>query len=293
MLSRQKALLLAMRRLGGSASRLRLAKLLFPLRQEASGLPGASKYDFVPFKFGPYSFTMRHELNDLARDGYLSNEDEREIRLEVLGRECALNIQRPLATAVTYVTDRYGSESEDSLIDLVYRRFPWYSMNSERRSVDRVPRPVADRAVYTIGYEAVSLEELFNQLLRSGVTSILDVRSNPVSRRFGFHKSTLQAVSLGLGIEYSHWPELGTSTHDRGRVNDDFRSEELFSEYRGRVMSDQQERLNELARAICSRPSVLLCLEADPQTCHRWHLAGMVSPMSALPVIHLSVEESP
>jgi hypothetical protein len=45
--------------------------------------------------------------------------------------------------------------------------------------------------IVTIGYEGRSLEAFLNLLLQNSVTLLCDVRRNPLSRKYGFSKSTL------------------------------------------------------------------------------------------------------
>lgn len=73
----------------------------------------------------------------------------------------------------------------------VYREFPWYTLNSKNAARRAASAPVASPAVYTVGYEGLMLDGLLDLLLRVGIKRLIDVRCNPVARRFGFHKSTL------------------------------------------------------------------------------------------------------
>jgi hypothetical protein len=63
MFSRQRAILRLIENEGGTVSRLRLVKLAFLLSQEA-GAPRVGTYDFVPYKRGPFSFTLYQRYGD-------------------------------------------------------------------------------------------------------------------------------------------------------------------------------------------------------------------------------------
>jgi uncharacterized protein (DUF488 family) len=52
----------------------------------------------------------------------------------------------------------------------------------------------------TIGYEGRSLEDYLNVLLQEGVTLLCDVRRNPLSRKYGFSKSTLSRCCEEVGM---------------------------------------------------------------------------------------------
>jgi hypothetical protein len=56
-------------------SRLRLVKLAFLLSREASA-PRAGIYDFGPYKRGPFSFTLYHEMRALERNGWLGEKEQ-------------------------------------------------------------------------------------------------------------------------------------------------------------------------------------------------------------------------
>ena len=89
-------------------------------------------------------------------------------------------------------------------MDYVYRQYPWFTVNSKRQQ--NAARPVAALAVYTAGYEGQQVDAFLNMLMRNGIQQLLDVRNNPVSRRYGFHKTTLGRLCKSLDIEYVHRP---------------------------------------------------------------------------------------
>ena len=59
------------------------------------------------------------------------------------------------------------------------------------------------------------MEAYLNTLLKTGVTLLCDVRRNPVSRKYGFSKSTLKRVCEGVALRYAHLPELGIASEQR------------------------------------------------------------------------------
>ena len=114
----------------------------------------------------------------------------------------------------------------NALIAEQYRKFPYYASRSEivekvlpnaesRRRVAAARPAKAEPGLATIGYEGKSLESYLNQLLRAGVTLLCDVRRNPLSRKYGFAKSTLSKACEGVGIRYEHLPELGIASEER------------------------------------------------------------------------------
>src|SRR5579863_3102771 len=83
MFSRQRAILRLIQNEGGAVGRLRLVKLAFLLSREPAA-PRTGTYDFVPYKRGPFSFTLYHELRALERDGWLALQDEHNVEAACL-----------------------------------------------------------------------------------------------------------------------------------------------------------------------------------------------------------------
>ncbi len=61
--------------------------------------------------------------------------------------------------------------------------------------------------LFTIGYEGISLETYLNRLIENDVKLLVDVRSNPLSMKYGFSKNTLNKYCQSIGIEYEHIPD--------------------------------------------------------------------------------------
>jgi uncharacterized protein (DUF488 family) len=142
-------------------------------------------------------------------------------------------------------------------------------------------------AVYTAGYEGLLVDAFLDGLIRSGIQRLIDVRNNPVSRRFGFHKSTLARLCASLDVEYVHLPELGIPPSDREAIQTPADYANLFVRYQADVLPRETEKVREAAALVQSAPSVLVCMEADPEFCHRSRLANAVAVHTGLPVVHL------
>jgi hypothetical protein len=289
MLNRQKIAIEMLRLSGGSAHRLHLIKWLFLLAQETESGGGNAFYQFVPYKYGPYSFSLYHEIENLARDGLVveSPQSGRDWSLTSTGRERGATLSGPVATDVGYIMDQYGTLGTRTLIDAVYERYPWFTLLTEITGRRAVERPKIEPAVYTIGYQGLAIEGLLNRLLETGIQRVIDVRNNPTSRRYGFHRSTLSRISHYLGLEYWHLPELGIPSQYRVDLNspEDYRA--LLDDYVDALLPAQSDAVKRLAREIAGTPSVLLCMEADPLSCHRSRLAAAAASLSGLPVVHL------
>lgn len=123
--------------------------------------------------------------------------------------------------------------------------------------------------IYTIGYERLLPEQLLAELQAAGVRRLIDVRFRPQSRRPGMSKTRLGELLGAHGIAYEHRRSLGTppdlrTLYKAGRVA------EAAPAFRARLEADAGAELDVLARELdAAPPTALLCLEADPATCHR------------------------
>ncbi len=123
--------------------------------------------------------------------------------------------------------------------------------------------------LWTIGYERLLAPALVAELQAAGVQRVLDVRYRPQSRRPGLSKTRLGDLLAEHGIAYEHRRALGTPPDIRwyykaGRVA------EAAPAFREHVERTAAADLDALAVELERGPrTALLCLEADPATCHR------------------------
>ena len=287
MIQRQKVLLQLLQRAGGKASHLQLVKWLFLLRQESCNPSSAAHYQFVPYKFGPFSFTLYQELEALIRDAELTAPTENELQA-AKHRFTAPPIGEPaLELEIDRCWQRYGHLSTTALLDTVYARYPWFTMNSEQKERRAVKRPVVKPAVFTAGYEGLQVDGFLNLLLQSGIERLIDVRNNPVSRRYGFHKSTLAKLCERLAIEYRHEPEVGIPSAWRTQLDTQADYDRLFDRYERDILPAQQVVIERIAALVTESPSALVCQECEPRCCHRTRLAKCVAHATDLLICDL------
>lgn len=84
-LNRQKALLMILQQVGGIASSVQMMKWAFLLSCETPSHGGKTFYQFIPYRYGPYSFTLNQETDSLIRNGYLEKGTDNHWRLTLLG----------------------------------------------------------------------------------------------------------------------------------------------------------------------------------------------------------------
>jgi uncharacterized protein (DUF488 family) len=123
--------------------------------------------------------------------------------------------------------------------------------------------------IWTIGYEKLLPGALVAELRASGIRRVIDVRFRPQSRRPGMSKTRLGELLGEHGIAYEHRRALGTppdlrALYRAGRV------EEAAAAYREHVDATAGDDLDALAAELDGAPpTALLCLEAEPGSCHR------------------------
>lgn len=280
--AREKLLLALVDALGGAAGNIDYQKLLFVFCQETgAGAP----YDFVPYRFGGFSFTSYADRRRLAERGYLEKNAEL-WKLTPRGR-LAVRASQRLRKDLTAFVGQWANLRGDRLIAETYRRFPYYAIRSEvaekllRKEPESLaaiaaarPKPAGAR-LFTIGYEGRSLEDCLNRLIGAGVALLCDVRRNALSRKYGFSKTTLKTACEGAGLQYEHLPELGIASVERQGLDGPSAYERLFEIYRTGTLPRQGEALATIRRWIDDGQAVaLMCFEAQAHQCHRHCVAA-------------------
>ncbi len=293
MLKRQKVLLALLQSAKRPLSRIALVKLAFLLRQETPLSSDATFYDFVPYRYGPFSFALYREISSLERDGYVRQTEHTfalEPRCAALTRGAVAELPLGYADSVADIHRSYGRLSRKALVDHVYARYPWFATRSQLRDhlPPHLPTPsVAEPAAYTVGYEGKSVDRFFDDLLRRGIQSIVDVRANPVSRKYGFSGRSLCRIAIDLGLEYHHLPNLGIPPQYRANLNGLASYQRLFRRYEQEMLPSQEPAIQILVGLLTAKPSTMLCVEKDIRCCHRAPLAKLAATRSGLSVVHL------
>lgn len=280
LLNRQRQLLALLDALGGRVGNLDFQKLLFLYCQETA----SSSYDFVPYKFGAFSFTSYADRRKLAERGLLVA-DEHAWEISAKGRR---SLGPSASTDVAGFAQLHRHLRGDALVEDTYRRFPYYATRSEiaekilagdakaLKQIERA-RPDAQPGLSTIGYEGLTLERYLNRLLQAGITLLCDVRRNPLSRKYGFSKRTLAKGCEGVGIRYEHLPELGIASEERQRLETQADYDALFERYEKSCLPKQERAIAAIRAWIRSGQSVALtCFEHLPAQCHRHSVAEAV-----------------
>lgn len=140
----------------------------------------------------------------------------------------------------------------------------------------------------TIGYEGATLPAFLAALREAGVTTLVDVRDAPVSRKKGFSKRELATALEAAGIAYVHLRWLGNPKPGReaGRAGD---IETYHRHYFARLATPEaQKALAEAARLAAAGGACLMCFERDPAHCHRTLVAQALAERMALDIEDLA-----
>ncbi len=150
--------------------------------------------------------------------------------------------------------------------------------------------PKDQQALYTIGYEGATIPTFIAALKDAGVALVLDVRAVPASRKKGFSKTQLAAHLAEAGIGYRHLRGLGTPKCGREAAHSGDREtfERVFLSH-----MQEPEALLDLGEAIelaQGQSACLLCLEREPEHCHRLIVAQRMAKESGFEIRHLFVD---
>lgn len=278
---RQKALVGLLSALGGSAGNTDFQKYLFLYAQEFEDTPS---FEFVPYKYGCFSFQSYADKRRLIEIGALEDTADWKLSSDFL-------VQPDDNSKFDEFVATRGKLKGDRLIKYVYKMYPYYAINSEiaeekltteeLKMVDS-SRPSFDQpCFFTIGYEGSSFEGYLNRLLQNGVHMLIDVRRNPLSRKYGFSKKTLSETVEKLGIKYLHIPELGIASEKRRELITQSDYDQLFDEYECQELIDNKASIRRIANLMKQHHRIAItCFEAHVCMCHRGRVANALSELA-------------
>lgn len=153
----------------------------------------------------------------------------------------------------------------------------------------------------TIGVYGFGAEAFLERLRRADVRLVLDVRQRRGVRGSDYawaNSRRLQAALTDAGIAYEHHRELAPTTELRQLqyLEDDRRGvgkrsrRELAPEYARRYTAeilDKADLATIVQASLRSGVAVLLCVERDPEACHRSLIAERLSQHHAVSIEHL------
>lgn len=291
MFYRRKLLLGLIELWGGRMTRLDLQKVLFLVSRRQK----AAAFDFVPYRFGCFSFQSYADLRAMNTVGQMVTTDS---DCATLDKGWFSQLSADDQSILRQVKREVGTLTGDSLVHHVYREFPYFAIKSEiagriltrdEQALVDLQRPLENApAWFTLGYEGRSLDAYLDAMVQRNITHLVDVRKNAVSMKYGFSKSQLSKTCGYLGITYIHEPDLGIESEDRQQLQSLKDYEALFSRYEQTTLrtGPAQNALDRLQALHQDAPRVALtCFEKDSRYCHRSRVASALEGKS--PVRHL------
>jgi len=237
-------------------SKLRLVKLMFLISEQIH------LYDFIPYKYGPFSFQLYHDLSRLEKCHLISIKNN---SVFLVGRN-----QTQLDTKTKKIIRAYSRKFADFddkyLLDYIYDKYPEYAILSCYKKV--IEFESESSGLVTIGYEGKSIDSFLNELIINKINVVIDVRRNAYSMKFGFSDRKLRDYLDKINIEYIHMADLGIPSDLRKDLvtHDDYQS--LFVKY-AKELDDKQDLLKFIEDIGSNKKAALMCFEKDVNYCHR------------------------
>ncbi|MBJ7429126.1 MAG: DUF488 domain-containing protein [Bacteroidia bacterium] len=284
MFYRRKIILALLQLFEGKLDKIRLQKLLFLFTKRQT----KTEYDFIPYKFGCYSYSANADMTAMVTRGFLIEDEkwfEKKDNIDYLKQLKPADLK-----FLQEIKTNYGNMSANALMKHTYINFPFYAIKSEvaetiltKEELDKVikAQPKGDKIVlFTIGYEGISLEEYLVRLIKNDVKVLVDVRYNPLSMKYGFSKSQLKKYCSSLGIEYIHIPDVGIHSDQRQELNSQSDYDNLFVSYKENNLTQTSKSQNEILNLLKQHKRIALtCFEANICQCHRKHLAEAIETL--------------
>jgi len=281
MFYRRKIILALLQLFDKQIDKISLQKLLFLFTKGQN----KAEYDFIPYRYGCYSYSANADLSAMVKKGILSETTSHFTSNETMNYFNSLKVDDK--KLMLYVKNQYGKLKAEALMKHTYINFPFTAINSviakeilteEQFEKVEKSRPKNNKTIlFTIGYEGISLEEYLNRLLKNDIKVLVDVRNNPMSMKYGFSKSQLQRFCNSLGIDYVHFPEVGIKSNQRQDLNTQVEYDKLFEVYRENNLKHTKSSQEKILKLLEENKRIALtCFEANICQCHRKHLAEAI-----------------
>jgi uncharacterized protein (DUF488 family) len=290
---RRKILLALLQALGGKVPRRDFQKYLFLL----SRFQKKPAYDFVPYKYGSFSFQSYADRRSLESVGILSSDDEWFLKSE---DDYLSDLTPDDRAAIARIVDEFSSYKGDRLVRYVYREYPYFAIRSE--IADRLLEPdelaevkklqpnSSKTGFFSIGYEGKSIDSYLDMLIQSNIKAVCDVRKNALSRKYGFSRRQLESCLNNVGISYHSFSDLGIESKDRCDLESYEDYQRLFDRYESQTLAKQTDALQQMISVLGGYKRVAFtCFEANHTWCHRSRVAKALEkhPDYCRPVVHL------
>jgi len=285
MFYRRKLILALLQVFGGKLPQINLYKLLLIISKKQQ----KPEYDFVPYMYGCYSFSLNADLETMIKKNMITQGNDKSLH-KVGNKNYLSDLKDSDKKILLSIHGSFAKRTSDDLIRYTYLNYPYTAIRSSiaekllsKKEFEKVKtsKPLSEETtLFTIGYEGISLEEYFNRLIKNDVKVLVDVRNNPLSMKFGFSKNQLKKYCEKLFIEYIHIPEVGIRSEFRKELNEQSDYDKLFIDYQKNNLSKTISYQQDIFNLLKSRNRIALtCFEANICMCHRKHLAEAITKL--------------
>ncbi|MEW6516192.1 MAG: DUF488 domain-containing protein [candidate division FCPU426 bacterium] len=151
-----------------------------------------------------------------------------------------------------------------------------------------------NKRIYTLGHSTLPLEVFIALLRRHGIQTVVDVRSQPRSRRHPqFNLENLAERLPAVGMTYHHLKELGGKNRTGLSQSPNTGLPREWRPYADYLLGAEADRgLTRLLALADLGKVALVCAEADWRQCHRQFLSDCLL-VRGFQVWHLHAELEP
>jgi uncharacterized protein YwgA len=122
---RRKIILALLQMFDGQLDKISLQKLLFLFTQEQE----KSEYDFIPYRFGCYSYSANADMTAMVSRGFIAEDEKHFVKND------AIDYYKQLKPADLKILQEigasFGAMSATDLMKYTYLNYPFYAINSE------------------------------------------------------------------------------------------------------------------------------------------------------------------
>lgn len=143
--------------------------------------------------------------------------------------------------------------------------------------------------LFTAGYEERSITEFIGRLKSKKISTLIDVREIPASRKPGFSKNRLKQHLEEAQINYLHIKELGSPKRLRHKLHENNDYDTFFKKYR-KYLDTQLDIIETLYEAVVAQElCCIMCVERLPNYCHRKIVAEKIKEIdgNGLVITHI------
>ncbi len=251
-----------------------LQKILFLIIQKQN----KPCFDFVPYKYGCFSFQATKDLEVLSNHYAFIQNTEKYWTLVIKDTTYFQRLKEEDQNIINQIFQNFDTENLKQIINFVYNEYPYWTIYSERKLTqtqklkqqeENKKIQTKKKQIFSIGYEGLSIDTYLNILIKNNVKLLCDVRRNPLSMKYGFSKNQLSKYCGKLDIKYIHISDLGIESKLRQNLTTQTSYDNLFKEYKF-SLQEKKESLLYMKDLIEEYNRVAFtCFEKDYKCCHR------------------------